>query len=167
MGAWMMFVGFLVINNIIARSPTMSQRLKYKVISYSSEEPAYPASSLAVPGTDGWQSKRFCNYPQEVTLEFYGVTHVGKIEILADNRKIAETVDLLYYDPTESGAENRFTKYGSVEFSRNKSGRIHEQKTVIVDMRCLYLRLLFQRPYKNIENFFSQVYIHQMAVYGG
>ena len=34
-------------------------------------------------------------------------------------------------------------------------------------MKCLYLRFLFHRPFKNKQNFFSQVYIHQLAVYGG
>jgi hypothetical protein len=29
-----------------------------------------------------------------------GVVHVDKIEILADSRKIASVVDILYYDPT-------------------------------------------------------------------
>lgn len=37
----------------------------------------------------------------------------------------------------------------------------------MVDMNCLYLRFLFHRPYKNKENFFSQVHIHQLTVYGG
>jgi hypothetical protein len=45
--------------------------------------------------------------------------HIDKIEILADNSKIASSVDILYYDPTEEGAENRFAKYGALEFSRN------------------------------------------------
>lgn len=73
---------------------------------------------------------------------------MDKIEILADSRKIASSVDILYYDPTESSTESRFTKYGSLEFSRNESGKIHEQKTVMVDMKCLYLRFLFHRPHK-------------------
>lgn len=78
----------------------MSQRIKYKVISFSSEEKEYPASSFLVPGSDGWQTKRFCTYPQEVTFEFYGVVRVEKIEMMADTRKIASSVDVLYYDPT-------------------------------------------------------------------
>ena len=86
---------------------------------------------------------------------------------MADTRKIASSVDVLYYDPTESATESRFVKYGSLEFSRNESGRIHEQKTVMVDLKCLYLRFLFHRPFKNKENFFSQVQIHQLLVFGG
>lgn len=34
-------------------------------------------------------------------------------------------------------------------------------------MKCLYLRFLFHKPYKNKENFFSQVSIHQITVFGG
>jgi len=57
----------------------MTKRIKYKVISFSSEEKDYPVSSLLVPGSEGWQTKRFCNYPQEVTLEFYGAVQIDKI----------------------------------------------------------------------------------------
>ena len=97
----------------------MSHKVKYKVISFSSEEQDFPVSSLLVPGTDGWNSKRFCNYPQEITLEFYGIVHVNKIELVSDSRKISSSIDILYYNPSEGGTESRFSKYGSLQFSRN------------------------------------------------
>ena len=37
----------------------------------------------------------------------------------------------------------------------------------MVDMKCLYLRFLFHRPFKNKENFFSQIHIHQLTIFGG
>ena len=42
----------------------MAHKIKYKIISFSSEEQEFPVSSIHVPGSDGWQTKRFCNYPQ-------------------------------------------------------------------------------------------------------
>lgn len=76
-------------------------------------------------------------------------------------------MDILYYDPTESSTESRFTKYGSLEFGHNDNGNIQEQKTVMVELKCLYMRFIFHKPYKNKENFFSQVHIHQLSVFGG
>jgi hypothetical protein len=36
----------------------------------------------------------------------------------------------------------------------------------MVNINCLYLRLLFHKPYQSKENFFSQVGIHQIVVFG-
>ncbi len=36
----------------------------------------------------------------------------------------------------------------------------------MVNINCLYLRLLFHKPYQSKENFFSQVGIHQIVAYG-
>ena len=57
----------------------MTNKIKYKIISFSSEEKDYPVSSLLTAGSEGWQTKRFCNYPQEITLEFYGTVKIDKI----------------------------------------------------------------------------------------
>jgi centrosomal protein CEP104 len=46
----------------------MSRKLKFKIISCSSEEQDYPVTSLLFNGSEGWQTRRFCTYPQEVTL---------------------------------------------------------------------------------------------------
>ena len=36
----------------------------------------------------------------------------------------------------------------------------------MVDIKCLYLRFLFYKPHKNKENFFSQIGLHQLNIYG-
>ena len=57
----------------------MSRKLKFKIISCSSEEQDYPVSSLLFNGSEGWQTRRFCTYPQEITIEFYGLVNIKKI----------------------------------------------------------------------------------------
>ncbi len=36
----------------------------------------------------------------------------------------------------------------------------------MVDIKCLYIRFLFHKPYASKENFFSQIGIHQIFIYG-
>ena len=49
-------------------------RLNYKVIDVSSEDPAHPAQtiqtdySVGVQNTNGWMSRKFCDYPQTLSL---------------------------------------------------------------------------------------------------
>ena len=44
---------------------------------------------------------------------------------------------------------------------------MREQKTLMVDLKCLYLRFLLHKPHKSKENFFSQVGLFQLSIYGG
>ena len=59
-------------------------RLRFKVISCSSEDPNYPSDSLNDhgPNSKGWQSSRFCEYPQELVLEFLEKNENNDNEIL-------------------------------------------------------------------------------------
>jgi hypothetical protein len=43
-------------------------KLRFRTVHFSSEDNGYPASELNVhsPTTKGWQSIRFCEYPQEI-----------------------------------------------------------------------------------------------------
>ena len=101
----------------------MSRKLKFKIISCSSEDQEYTISSLLFAGSEGWQSRRFCTYPQEVTLEFYGVVNIKKIEFASHHSKISSQVDILFYVPT-GHQEQRFYKYGSLQFNRNEGGNV-------------------------------------------
>jgi len=74
------------------------------------------------------------------------VANVRKFELVSDHRKIASQVDILFYVPTGS-QEERFYKYGYFQFSKSDSGSIREQKSIVVDINCLYLRFLFHKPH--------------------
>ena len=37
----------------------------------------------------------------------------------------------------------------------------------MVDINCLYLRLLFHKPFTTKENFFSQIGLQGLSIYGG
>jgi centrosomal protein CEP104 len=47
-------------------------KFKYRIIYCSSEDPQHPATELLDPtvNSKGWVSARYCEYPQEVILQF-------------------------------------------------------------------------------------------------
>ena len=61
-------------------------KLKFKVIHCAGEDPEYPVMELNShsPNTKGWQSPRFCEFPQEIGLEFVGgQVRVQQVSFLA------------------------------------------------------------------------------------
>ena len=54
-------------------------KLRFRTVHFSSEDNGYPASELNVhsPTTKGWQSIRFCEYPQEI-----GITYLLWFEVI-------------------------------------------------------------------------------------
>ena len=49
-------------------------KLHFKVVHCSSEHAEFPVAELNIhsPHTQGWQSARMCDYPQEIVLQFNG-----------------------------------------------------------------------------------------------
>ena len=139
----------------------MEGRLKYKIVSCSSEDKDHPISNLLVRGSSGWESGRFCSYPQEITLQFYSPVHVKQLQFMSNCRKIARRIDILYYNEKES-VDSRFSKYGFVQLSNNEQPNFEgrEFKTIMVEMHCTYVRFLLHQPHGNRQNFFSQVGLH-------
>ena len=93
------------------------------------------------------------------------MVNVRKIEFVSDHRKISSQVDLLYYVPVLN-QQQRFYKYGYLQFNRNEQGNAREVKTIMVDINCIYLRLLLHKPYQARDNFFSQIGLHSLSIYG-
>ena len=84
---------------------------------------------------------------------------------MSDHRKISSQVDILYYVPI-AHQQQRFYKYGYLQFNRADSSNLREVKTIMVDINCLYLRLLFHKPYPSKENFFSQIGLAALSIFG-
>jgi hypothetical protein len=63
------------------------------------------------------------------------------------------------------GQDERFYKYGFFSFSSHEKSE-REHKTIMVDLNCLYLRFLFHKPFPTKENFFSQIGLLTMSLFG-
>lgn len=91
-----------------------------------------------------------------------------QLQFLSNCRKIASRIDILYYSDSKDNVESRFTKYGYVQLSSNEQTNYEgrEQKTIMVDLHCTYMRFLLHKPHPNKQNFFSQVGLHEINVIG-
>lgn len=69
-------------------------------------------------------------------------------------------MDLLYFDPLNSEKQNKFTKFGTVAFAKNENTFSYEKKVIKMNIRCLYIRLLFWKPHPKVKNKFSQIQVH-------
>ena len=73
----------------------------YKVIYCSGEDTQFPVTELLDPtvNSKGWQSQKYCTYPQEIILQFQGVINVSQLQILSHQSKIASKVELFTFNP--------------------------------------------------------------------
>ena len=60
-------------------------KLKYRIIYCSGEEPEYPVTELLdpTPNSRGWQSPKFCEYPQEIIVQFPSVVRLKQLQFLS------------------------------------------------------------------------------------
>ena len=73
-------------------------RLKFRVKAVTSEDPDHPVTEvhLLAPHSRGWQSEKFCSYPQELLLDLSasGGCHVHQIQVLSHQHLISTKVDI-------------------------------------------------------------------------
>ena len=81
-----------------------SGKLKYRIIHSTGEDSEYPVTELLTqsPQSRGWQSPRFCDYPQEITIQFMQPVVLQQIQFLSHQCKIASRIELYACLPTFS-----------------------------------------------------------------
>ncbi|KAF6260813.1 flagellar associated protein [Scenedesmus sp. NREL 46B-D3] len=72
------------------------QKLRFTVESCSGEDSDYPVRELLYhsPQTRGWQSPRFCNFPQEIVLRVERPSKIQQIQILAHECKVGKRLQI-------------------------------------------------------------------------
>ena len=91
------------------------RKLPFRVVFASSEDADYPAGELDVhsPQTRGWQSARFCEWPQELGVWFPdGAVAISQVQLLSHQSKISTRVELFV------GAGAAAADYESARFTR-------------------------------------------------
>lgn len=135
-------------------------------MSVSSEEKDYPASNLLVPkkGNKGWQSQRFCVFPQEVIMAFPQTCNISSMQLLSHQSKISTKVDILVSNPSPEQLNGdlrnlTFKKIGYFMLSNNETSNFQsrELKTVYIDSPSVLLKLILHKPHTNAMNLFNQV----------
>ncbi|GET87910.1 hypothetical protein, conserved [Leishmania tarentolae] len=154
-------------------------RLHMYLCYISSHDEAYPADALRAqdPYSCGWVSRKHASYPQELGFRFDGIALVHTLRILANESKISSCMIVYVAEPTAQEEHHGvcgpyskalFKRLGHVNFSNNAASgyQARELKTVGVQQRCTYLKLVLRNPHPNSYNIFQQVGIVALAMHG-
>jgi len=146
------------------------QKLRYKVVSFSSEDADYPANQLNTvsPSTRGWQSVRFCPYPQELGFELIGgKVQISQIQLLSHQSKISSKIEIFVGQGNSYRTANfRRLGYLSLDSNERSSFQARELKTVFIDHVGSFIKLLINENHINKQNIYNQVGIIAVSLMG-
>jgi len=153
---------------------TPGQKINFRIVDFSGEDPQYPATELLTgsPQSKGWQSQRFCDWPQHITMQFFGPVRLKQIQFLSHQCKISTKIELFSALPNlrnpGTDTELKFKKLGYLSLDSNeRSGyQSRELKTVYIDSAALYLKIVFHKCHLNKFNLFNQVGLIALGVFG-
>ena len=116
------------------------------------------------PFCKGWLSSRFCNYPQELLIEFRRAVSVSKIQFLSHQYAIATSIEMYALAP---GATS-FTKIGHISLDSNKRSnyQARELKTVHANFNAVQCKFRFMSCYTNVHNIYTQVGLIALNILG-
>jgi centrosomal protein CEP104 len=101
---------------------TSDRKLSFQVVFASGEDPDYPVTELNFhsPQTRGWQSPRFCEYPQEIGIQFSeGVVNIAQVQLLSHQCKIATKIEL-FAGMGDDYFNSKFTRLGYLSLDSNE-----------------------------------------------
>jgi len=146
-------------------------KLRFAVRHASSEDPGYLARELNVHGpmTLGWQSLKFCDYPQELGFEILeGEKCLTQLQLLSHQFKIASRVEI-FVGVGLAYSTAKFERLGFMSLDINERSNLtaRELKTVYVEDRVAqFIKFIVHRPHSNSQNLFSQVGIIAVNILG-
>ena len=144
-------------------------KFKYRIIYGSGEDPDFPVTELLDPSVNsrGWQSQKFCTYPQEIILQFPSVINLKQLQFLSHQSKISQKIELFTFNPNTAPTstqqiplnEIQFKKLGYLTLDSNeRSGfQARELKSVHIDCNTALLKLVFHKCHNNTFNPSNQI----------
>ena len=97
-------------------------KLGFTVIQTSGEDVEYPASELNThsPHTKGWQSPRFCEFPQELGLQLAHRSQLTQLQLLSHQHNYVAPI-LCSLEAVQRGRTSRhWTKKPHAHISRGR-----------------------------------------------
>jgi len=144
-------------------------KLSFTVAYSSGEDIDYPARELNVhsPHTVGWQSPRFCDFPQEVGLALSRPSRLSQVQLLSHQSKIATKIEL-YVGEGGSYSTANWKRLGYLSLADNSQSdyQARELKSVYIDCTGAFLKLLVHKCYLNTHNIYNQVGIVAVNLLG-
>ncbi|WAR15732.1 CE104-like protein [Mya arenaria] len=161
-------------NKLKNKNDEMPHKLSFKVTHASGQDEVHRASELNFhsPLTKGWQSARYCLYPQDIVIHLEKRSRLRKIQVLSHQCLIATRIEFFVGDVPDGmpvDLDNaRYTRLGYVSLSDNeKTGfKARELKSVQVDAVGVFLKLNIHKNHINKYNIYNQVGLVAVNVIG-
>ncbi|XP_035829419.1 centrosomal protein of 104 kDa [Aplysia californica] len=152
----------------------MPHKLHFKVIHASGQDDVYRALELNhhSPLTKGWQSARFCLFPQDIVIQLESRARLRKIQVLSHQYLVPTKIEFFVGDVPDGSLLSldsaRYARLGYVSLSDNeKTGfKARELKSVHVDAVGHYLKLNIHKNHVNKHNLYNQVGLIAINVIG-
>ena len=137
----------------------------------TSQDPFYPLNNLLLYNNKyGWQSSRFCSYPQEIIIEFHSRVNIKQINILIHEKKIPSIIEFVncFEQKINEQKYYREKKIGYIRLSSNEESnfKARELRKIHVNIFTKRLKLLLHKNYSNAYNIFCQVGLIYMNFLG-
>ncbi|XP_065061516.1 centrosomal protein of 104 kDa-like isoform X2 [Rhopilema esculentum] len=152
----------------------MPRKLQFQVVHVSGHEPGYGPKELELhsPVTKGWQSQKFCVYPQEVVLKLKEPANLRKLQILSHQYLIASKVEIFAGLASNQQAPSlincKFTRLGYVSLSSNEQSnfKTRELKSVSLNIECQFVKFLVHKNHVNKHNLYNQINVIAVNLIG-
>ena len=149
-------------------------KLPFSILAVSGYEEDFPPEGLIDHSNQskGWQTERFCIFPQSMILKLnFGQCRIKKIQLLVHEFKIPRRVEFFAGIQDQSNSlklnnlsqDNKpkidFQKLGFIDLNDNSSNyyRSMELKSIHIDFEATHLKIVFQKNYINCLNLYNQV----------
>ena len=87
----------------------------------TSQDPFYPLNNLITKNNIyGWQSSRFCTYPQEIIIEFFTYVNIKQINILIHEKKIPSVIEFVNCLPKNLNNQNNNSARNNNIYYKNR-----------------------------------------------
>ena len=151
------------------------KQLRYRLIGASSEDPEHPLFALFSPNqNEGWNSVRFCSYPQEILIQFPQPVRLTRVHLLLHQNKIPSKIELYQFFPKTYN--DFYIDYNSMIFDKigyvipdsnsRTNYQARELKKISLNENVLFFKLVFYRSTRNIYNKFDQVGLIGLECFG-
>lgn len=152
----------------------MPTKIPFQVVYSSSADDNHREKELEFhsPTTKGWQSSRFCLYPQELVLLMKESVRIRKLQILSHQFMISSKVEVLI-SKVPSGQSpslltSKFQRLGYVGLSNNENTdfKARELKSIHLDAEGHFVKLVLHKNHVNKYNIYNQVGLVAVNVIG-
>ena len=142
------------------------QKIPFRIVQVSSQDEEYSVRELLshTPFSRGWLSSRFCDYPQQLLIEFPKPIKMREIQFLSHQYSIASKIEIFVLPPQSE----KFKKIGYLSLDSNERSNFQarELKTVYTDYLCVRVKFNLLRCHNNSHNIYNQVGLIAISVLG-